>query len=259
MAEGKITLDEARELVSNPVLWSRIRDFLWDFAPSIHRTWIEEKLGSLEVLKFGLGDDRTSKHPNIKTSIRIKRFVLSSLGVEPCFHTFPKDDGSRLLLLDGATLLEIAKWLGALACADELRKVTDGKTVRALKAALPGVYPEVFGYTAYFGSLEVWKFGGLEVETVDGEKNIAETVISIGHAILFSAVSSLPASLVSRLKLKLPNRETSKLRNFETSKLLNFETSKPQNFETSKPLNFQTSIFKLLKLKFPEDCALCCS
>ena len=243
MAEGKITLDEARELVSNPVLWSRIRDFLWDFAPQVHESW----LGGAVVGSLGSSNHLTTQPPNLSSSPRVKKHILSSLGVESCFHTFPKDDGSRLLLLDGATLLEIAKWLGALACADELRKVTDGKTVRALKAALPGVYPEVFGYTAYFGSLEVWKFGGLEVETVDGEKNIAETVISTGSAILFSAVSSLPVPLVSRLNLKLPNRAT--------SKPLNLETSKP----LSKPLNLQTSILKLLKLKFPKDYALCCS
>ena len=139
------------------------------------------------------------------------------------------------------------KWLGALALADELRRVTDGATVRALKAALPGVYPDVFGYVAYFRGLEVLKLGSLEVETVDGEKNIAETVISTGYAFLFSAVSDLPASLVSRLRLKLPNRETSKPLNLQSS------------IETSKPLNLQTSILKLLKLKFPKDYALCCS
>ena len=48
-----ITLDEARELVGDAVLWPRMRDFLWDFAPSIHVSWLEEKFGSLEVWKFG--------------------------------------------------------------------------------------------------------------------------------------------------------------------------------------------------------------
>ena len=233
-----IDLDKARELVCNAALWPRVRDFLWDFAPQIHESWLEG------VFK---GIDGNRLQSTAIDSPRVKRYILDSLGVKPFFHSFPKDDGSRLALLDGATLLEIARWLGALVCADQLRRVTSGAEVRALKAALPGVYPEVFGYTAYFGSLEVWKFGGLEVETVDGEKNIAETVISTGSAILFSAVSSLPVPLVSRLNLKLPNRAT--------SKPLNLETSKP----LSKPLNLQTSILKLLKLKFPKDYALCCS
>ena len=106
----------------------------------------------------------TSKLLNLQTSSpRVKRYVLSSLGVEPCFHRFPKEDGSRLLLLDGETLELIVKWLGALSCAGALRRVTNGATVRELKAALSGVYPEVFGYTMYFGSLEAWKFRSLEV------------------------------------------------------------------------------------------------
>ena len=44
-----ITLDEARELVGDAALWPRMRDFLWDFAPSIHVSWLEEKFGSLEA------------------------------------------------------------------------------------------------------------------------------------------------------------------------------------------------------------------
>ena len=121
-----ITMDEARDLVADQALWPHVRDFLWDFASSIHESWIETQFGS-------------AKPQNLQTSPRIKKMILDSLQVEPCFHTFPKDDGSRLLLLDGATLESLVKWLGALACADALRKVTDGATVRALKASLSGV------------------------------------------------------------------------------------------------------------------------
>ena len=252
----EIAIDEARELVGNAALWPRVRDFLWDFAPSIHESWI----GGLEVWKFGCLDVEksgslegdaskplnleTSKLQNLQTSPRVKRYLLSSLGVEPCFHDFPKEDGSRLALLDGETLVEIAKWLGALACAEELRKVTDGATVRALKAALPGVYPEVFGYTAYFRSLDVWKFGSLE------DRKLAESVVTkIGCEMLAYVLSSSPGPLFVRFKLKLPKG------------MLESESSisKPPNLQASKLPSFQTTVLKLLKLKFPEAYALCYS
>ena len=168
-------------------------------------------------------------------STRVKRFILDSLGVEPCFHDFPKDDGSRLALLDGATLLEIAKWLGALACADELRKVTDGETVRALKAALPGVYPEVFGYTAYFPQGDFQRRGA---ET----QSLPESVAALGCAILLAALANLPASLVSRLTFKLPKTLCA---------------SAP--LREKKDTVTLSAILKLLKLKFPEAYSLCCS
>ena len=137
--ETDITVEGARELVANKALWSRIRDFLWDFAPQVHPSW----LGDL-----GLPE-------SLNGSVRAKNFLLAQLGVEPCFHTFPREDGSRLLLLSGATLESVAKWLGALACADALRRVTDGAVVRGLKAALPGVYPEVFRYLPYFSKFDL--------------------------------------------------------------------------------------------------------
>ena len=221
-----ITMDEARDLVADQALWPSVRNFLWDFAPSIHESWIEEQFGS-------------AKPQNLQTLPRIKKFILDSFQVEPCFHTFPKDDGSRLLLLDGATLESLVKWLGALACSDALRKVTDGATVRALKAALPGVYPEVFGFAAYFGKWKVesgeWKVNGADA----GDK-----VVAVGHKILFSVLSSLPAHLLRRLELKLPK---------------NARTSAAE-IASEIPVtvfNFQF-VSKLLKLRFPEAYALCC-
>ena len=260
MAEvAGIVIEKARELVSNQLLWPLARDFLWDFAPSIHESWI----GGLEVWKFGCLDVekdgssegvastplnfQTSKLQNLQTSPRVKRHILSSLGVEPCFHAFPKEDGSRVLLLDGATLESIAKWLGALACAATLRRVTDGATVRELKNALRGVYPEVFGYTMYFGSLEAWKFGSLEEGKSEGggpEKFGGMEVEKVGCGILLQSLSALPAPLLHRLTLKLPKR---------------MKGMEALNFQTSKLPNFQTSISKLLKLKFPEAYKLCCS
>jgi hypothetical protein len=241
-----ITLDEARELVGDAALWPRMRDFLWDFAPSIHVSWLEEKFGSLEVWKFG-GEEKHPSNPlTIQSSPRVKRFILEALGVEPFFHDFPKDDWSRLALLDGATLLEIAKWLGALACAGELRRVTNGATVRELKTALRGVYPEVFGFTAYFRGLEVLKFGSL-----DGAKNVAAQVEENGHALLASVVEDLSPQLQLRLRLKLPAA-------IQASNLPTFQTSKHPNIQTSKHQLLQV-LRKLLKLRFPEAYSLCCS
>ena len=229
-----ISIDEARALVSSQALWPRVRDFLWDFAPQIHESWLEG-LDELELL-----EQRAQASGLVYLdSPRIKKSILDSLGVAPCFHTFPKDDGSRILLLDGATLESIAKWLGALAYADALRRVTSGATVRELKAALPGVYPEVFGYTAYFGKLKV--------EKLAVEKATPQSIMDTGVACLFSFVSHLPQPLLQRFTLKLPR--TLQPGNLETSELL--------NFSTSQPLNRQL-LLKLLKLRFPEAHSLCC-
>ena len=254
----EIAIEEARELVSNELLWPRVRDFLYDFAPQVHGSWIDnEKLGSLEVWKFGGSENgQTSKPQNLKTSklqslsssARVKEFILGSLGVTPFFHTFPKDDGSRLALLDGATLESVVKWLGALALADELRRVTDGATVRALKAALPGVYPDVFGYVAYFGALGGESLGGAVVRSLGGEGGVADAVVSTGYGLLLASLANLPSSLVSRLKLKLPNHLAAQPTNEQT-----------KNHLTTQRPNHLTAVLKLLKLKFPKDYALCCS
>ena len=116
--------------------------------------------------------------------------------------------------------------------------MTSGATVRELKAALPGVYPEVFGYTAYFGSLEACKNG--EGESLSGE------VISNGYTMLFSSIADLPEPLLNRFFLKLPKSESSKLPGRDAP-----------NFQTSKPLSRQL-LLKLLKLRFPEAHSLCC-
>ena len=63
MAEvADIVIEEARELVSNRLLWPLVRDFLWDFAPQIHESWIVEKFRGLEVWKFrSLKGERRTK------------------------------------------------------------------------------------------------------------------------------------------------------------------------------------------------------
>ena len=178
--EPSITMDEARELVGNTALWPRVRAFLWDFAPLVHPSHLS-----------GVSPAVVER----MDSPRVRRHVLGLLGVEPVFHPFPVDDHSRLLLLDGATLESIARWLGALSATDALRAVTGGPQVRALKTALPGVYPEVFAYAPYFR-----KFGLSDrLAETDPERIAAE-----GRALLEALLGDLPAQLLLRLKLMLP-------------------------------------------------------
>ena len=216
-------MDEARALVADQALWPRVRDFLWDFATQVHESW----LGGLVA-------------PNYQTllaSSRVKRLVLSSLRITPCFHTFPKDDWSRLLLLDGATLEEIAKWLGAVACAGDLRCVTDGATVRELKAALPGIYPDVFGYTMYFKGVDL---AAKDAKSAKGR--MSEDVVSTGLSIIVSLLDSLPEALSSRLEFKLP-------KGLCYLCVLCGENERPA---------LDAAVKRLLKLKFPEAYKLCC-
>ena len=220
--ETDITVEGARELVANRALWPRVRDFLWDFAPQVHPSW----LGDL-----GLPE-------GLNGSVRAKNFLLAQLGVEPCFHAFPKEDGSRLLLLDGATLESIANWLGALSCASKLRGITSGAEVRALKAALPGVYPDVFGYVAYFKGTEIEDLG-FKIE----EGSLGE-IGRLGGHILLSLLDALPGHLVLRLKLKLPKA---------------YSDDRPTDANLQSSIFNQKLLTRLLKLKFPEAYSLCCS
>jgi len=230
---GKTTLDEARELVSDAELWPRVRDFLWDFAPQVHESWLEDVCGR-ETMDPGreVGSSLVS---SLSSSPRVKRFVLDKLGVEPFFFDFPRGDWSRLALLDGAALLEIAGWLGALACADDLRRVTDGTTVRELKASLRGIYPDVFSFTAYFTGLDL---AAKEIK----DATVPEGVVAAGLDILFTLFDACPAPLVARLKLKFPKR-------FCDLCALCGGTERSAAGAAVK---------KLLKLKFPEAYSLCC-
>ena len=241
--EENITIDDARALVADAALWPRIRGFLWDFAPQVHESWLKD-LGR-ETLDEGREDETAaSQVSRFMSSPRVKRFVLSSLGVSPCFHAFPRGDWSRLLLLDGATLESVAKWLGAIVCVDDLRRVTDGATVRGLKASLSGIYPEVFGYAMYFKGAGLQRIDAETQRdrgsTVDSRQSIVDDVVSAGVSILVSLLEPLPGALSSRLKFKLP-----------------------KDFSVSAPLRLEQetcgkALAKLLKLKFPEAYKLCC-
>lgn len=229
-----ITLDKARELVGDVALWPRVRDFLWDFAPQVHESWIE----GLGTLDDGQEENAvTSLASGLSTSPRVRRFILARLGIEPFFHNFPKDDWSRVALLEGATLLEIAKWLGALACAEELRRVTDGATVRQLKSAFRGIYPEVFSFTAYFTGLD------LSANKANGAK-LPDDVLATGLGLLVAQLDACPPALVSRLKFKFPSSLVSRL---------------PDCGHETRDARRAGAFKKLLKLKFQEAYSLCCS
>ena len=206
---GLIDMESARALVADSALWPKVRDFLWDFAPQIDPSWLD----AMAVRE---------------TTPRAKAWLLSSLGVSPCFHSFPKEDWSRLLLLDGAMLESIAKWLGALVCAESLRRVTDGAAVRGLKAVLPGVYPDVFAYTAYFRGVAA------------KEAKSAEDVVAAGMEALSGRLSAQKPELLRRFQLKMPKD------------LCGLCVPCGEKAISAEVLS------KLLKLKFPEAYRLCC-
>ena len=83
---------------------------------------------------------------NAKLWLKVKAYLAA--GGE--FELFPAKDPSRLKLLDPDTRAAIGKWMEALAAAEGWRRIVDGAKVRELKAEYPGIYPEVFRYTAYF-------------------------------------------------------------------------------------------------------------
>ena len=62
---------------------------------------------------------------------------------------------NRMQLLDEETLRQIRLWLEALSHAEEWKTVVEGSKVRELKAAYPGIYPEVFRYLPYFSKFDL--------------------------------------------------------------------------------------------------------
>lgn len=223
--DNAIDMEGARALVGESLLWPRVRDFLWDFAPSVDSTWLEDMDGF----------DAISQSPSIRNDINVKHAILSHLGVGACFYAFPKEDFSRIALLDGKTLFALAQWLGAIGCADALRRETGGAKVRELKKELAGVYPDAFAFTAYFKAFT------LESNPEDG----ARGVIKCGANVLFSLISSLDEAIVRRFSLKLPKWLGESLEETKTDAADHTATAK--------------AVEKLLRLKFPEAYTLCCS
>ena len=70
------------------------------------------------------------------------------------FEPFPAGVKSRLKLVDSETLLKIDMWVEALKNAPAWKGIVEGDKVRELKSRYPGVYPEVFRYSAYFSKFK---------------------------------------------------------------------------------------------------------
>lgn len=70
------------------------------------------------------------------------------------FELFPAGVKSRLKLVDSETLLKIDMWVEVLKNAPDWKGVVEGDKVRELKSRYPGVYPEVFRYSAYFSKFK---------------------------------------------------------------------------------------------------------
>ena len=70
------------------------------------------------------------------------------------FEFFPAGVKSRLKLVDSETLLKIDMWVEALKNAPDWKGIVEGDKVRELKSRYPGVYPEVFRYSAYFSKFK---------------------------------------------------------------------------------------------------------
>ena len=124
-------------------------------------------------------------------------------------HTFPADDGSRLLLLSCEDYDRLAQFLGAIACTPALRRVTAGAEVRELKASLPGIYPEALSFAAYFRRFESLFSHYTPAESDDSSSvsrhsSLPEAVVSAGHSLLALALSRLPAPLLRRQRLRFP-------------------------------------------------------
>lgn len=66
------------------------------------------------------------------------------------FKVYPKGDLRRLEFVDPSVRSQIDLWVEGLSRADEWKTVLAGAQVKELKAAYPGVYPDVFRYAPYF-------------------------------------------------------------------------------------------------------------
>lgn len=192
-AAPAIDLAEARSLVRNERLWPLVAAFLWDFPSLVDPGRSREALSPL-----------ADAFPSGADTPRLRRLLLERLGVSPCFHTFPADDGSRLLLLPAADYLLTATWLGALAHAEDLRKIMDGAGVRALKAALPGVYPDLFRYTGYFHAWRDRLSAAAAADPAKKADGLAARIPALGLRILATILRDLPRELLDRQRLRFP-------------------------------------------------------
>ena len=205
MNDSAISLADARPLVAGP-LWPRIRAFLWNFASLCDPARLTAAAG-------GSGG-AAPRSLDLLDAPRVAASALRALGVEPVFHPFPATDASRLLLLSREDYDRLAQFLGVVALAPALRRVTAGADVRALKAAVPD-YRETLAYAAYFHRFEALfkRFEAAEQATDPAVENsslvprpssLPAAVLAAGHALLAAALSDLPPELLLRQRLRFP-------------------------------------------------------
>jgi len=284
------SLEEAHPLVASP-LWPRIRAFLWQFASLCDESRIRSK-----VLKFEGSQVPDSEPANLQTcelsnalatTPRVAASALRDLGIAPFFHSFPSADASRLLLLSREDYARLAQFLGTIAFAPALRRVTAGAEVRALKAALPGVYPEALAFAAYFHkheslfkkaaseeSSKVRKFESSKVpapEPANLRTCEPANILAAGHSLLAAALSDLPPELLLRQRLRFPagSPADSALASLAGSQVHKFESSKvpdsePSNLRTFEPSNGEAAAALAaarlaLKLSNPTEYSTLCS
>ena len=212
---SSLGLKESRTLVASP-LWPRIRAFLWDFASLCDPARLAAALALPETgspSPESAADRAVTGNPSPESeaaravaghtwpaSPRLARAAEQALGLSPFFHPFPATDSSRLLLLSREDYDRLAQFLGTVAFAPALRRVTAGAEVRALKASLPGVYPEALAFAAYFH-----KHDSLFKKVAPGDAPAnAEAIGAAGHSILAAALSDLPPELLLRQRLRFP-------------------------------------------------------
>lgn len=237
MSEDPLSLDRARALVADSTRWPLIQRFLWDFSALVDPTRQRAYLQS--ILPPGV-----TIFPEALTGNDAGRALLAQLGVEPTFYDFPAENGSRLLLLERAQYEQIALWLGAIAYAEPLRAVLAGPDVRALKQSLPGLYPEVLRYTAYFAK---WSERLTALRTaVPPPATVSDLPTALrlmGLRMLSSLLADVPGELLLRQRLRFPEADAP---GFEP---LPHDLLSPEHLDL---------LFFLLKLRFPEASDLCC-
>ena len=234
MNDSAISLADARSLVASP-LWPRIRAFLWQFETLCDASRLRSQVQTFARSQVPSSDpavppdgepetDGDAAEPSnlrtfelanaLATTPRVAAGALRALGVEPAFHSFPATDASRLLLLSREDYDRLAQFLGVIALAPALRRVTAGADVRTLKAALPD-YRETLAYAAYFHRFEALfkRFEAAEqaadpaVENsslVPRPSSLPAAVLASGHALLAAALSDLPPELLLRQRLRFP-------------------------------------------------------
>lgn len=188
------TLAVCRSLLQDSSgLWSFVSQYLFDFASLLDRERLRDAIAPLDSRMLA-ADSPCRK--------RLCRYALAKLGVEPCFHSFPKDDGSRILLLKTSQILVLAEWLGALSYEPALRRTIRGASVKRLEHELADSYPMVFRRSNYYKSWHERLWGSVGSQP----REITEPAIVKEHGmqLLMTILGALPQALLHRMILRFP-------------------------------------------------------